>query len=140
MSKDLHFGAKIVVGETGKKKIEFHSLRWLQHNLNQLKDGQEISVVIDVKKPKRTVQQCRFYWGAYLPLICEATGHTPEELHAYFKGKYLTRGIKSILGHPTRLQASTTDLNVSEFSEYIRNIESESGIPAPDPTNYSLSI
>lgn len=128
---------KIEDTENGKKaKLVFKSLPWVQHQLKKYKDGEEVSLYVTSQKPKRTEQQNRYYWGAYLPLICEATGYTPDELHTYFKGKYLTRGVKPILGHSVRLTASTTELNKSEFSAFVDAISMETGIMPPDPKNW----
>jgi hypothetical protein len=105
-------------------------LKWLR----QFDDNQYRLCIEDVKE-KRSDQQNRYYWGVYLPLISEETGHTTEELHSLFKGMFLSE-VKSILGKPTRISKSTSKLKKGEFCEYIINIETETGIQAPDTTAY----
>ena len=62
--------------------------------------------------------------------------HDIEGLHRLFSGKFLSEGIREILGEKVRKTKSTTSLSKSDFSEYIMNIEAETGIKAPDTKNY----
>ena len=102
--------------------------------VRQFKNGDYRLEITDIKE-KRSDQQNRYYWGVYLPLIAEDSGHTTEELHAYFRGKY-SSVLKKVFGQNTRVGKSTTKMTKSEFSEYIMNIESETGVVAPDTTEY----
>lgn len=112
---------------------------WFQNYLNKLKDGEYVSVSISTRKPKRTIQQNRFYFGVYLPLIAEQTGEGDiERLHELFKGKFLTREIVEVLGEKVRIKKSTTELSIGEFCDYILAIESFTGIEAPPTENWDL--
>ena len=134
------FAAIIQKGENGKKSLVVKSPRWYQFQINKFKIGQEVSLVIHSRKAKRTEQQNRYYWGAYLPLIAEETGEKDlDRLHELFKGKFLTEGIVDVLGEKVRIKRSTTDMNVGEFCQYIMDIEALTRVKSPPTENYGLA-
>lgn len=98
-------------------------------------EGKEVSLLIDTNKSKRSDSQNQYYWGVYLKIISEETGHTTEELHSLFKGMFLSE-IREVLGNKVRVQTSSTTLSKSQFSDYIQNIASYTGILPPDTTEY----
>ena len=125
--------------QAGRKRLRLYSEKFYQHQINKFKVGDKVSIYLTNKRPKRTEQQNRYYWGVYLPLIAEKTGEGDlDSLHTLFKGKFLTQGIKKVLGHATRITKSTTELSTSEFCEYIMNIENLTQVEAPPTENYSL--
>lgn len=130
-------GVIVVNKQTGRNELKINSPMWYQHQLQKFKKGDRVSMYISTRRPKRTIQQNRYYFGAYLPLIAKETGeHNIERLHRYFAGKFLTTEIVKVLGQSVRLVKSTTELSVSEFSEYIMNIEADTGVMAPPTQNY----
>lgn len=102
--------------------------------LKQFNDGSYRLEINDIKE-KRSDQQNRFYWGVYLPLIAEETGHTTEELHELFRGMFNSE-IKEVLGKQVRVSKSTTNMTKGEFVEYIMKIEAQTGILAPSVEEY----
>lgn len=131
------FAGVIEKGEDGKNKLKISSPVFYQHQLNKFKVNEKVSIYISSRKPKRSEQQNRYYWGVYLPLIAEETGERNiEALHNLFSGMFLTEGIYNVLGKSVRLKKSTTELNKSQFSQYIMDIEAETGIEAPPTENY----
>ena len=124
----------------GKKTLRINSPTFYQHQINKLKVGEKVSIYLSTKKPKRSEQQNRYYWGVYLPIISAETGEKDlQALHNLFRGKFLTTAIVEVLGEKVRLARSTTDLSVSEFIEYIMSIEALTGIEAPPTENYFSS-
>lgn len=124
----------------GKNRLQVDSQTWYQHNLNKFKDGDQVTLELHTRKPKRSDQQNRYYWGIYLPLIAAETGENDlEALHELFKGKFMSDGIVEILGNKVRKKRSTTDLGVGEFCEYIMNIEALTEVAAPPTENYDLA-
>lgn len=109
---------------------------WYQTELRNFKVGEKVTAVYTSKKPKRTEQQNRYYWGVYLPIIAKETGHEVEDLHALFKGMFLNRGVVEVLGNKVRRVRSTTDLSTGQFVEYILNIEKLTGVQAPPTEDY----
>lgn len=102
--------------------------------VQQFADGQ-YRLEINQIKSKRTDQQNNYYW-LYLNMVSEETGYTPEEVHEWAKGKFLTSGIKEIFGDKVRTKNSTTSLSISGFIEYLLKIEAETGIMLPDTTEF----
>ncbi len=98
------------------------------------KDG-EYLLEIEQKKESRSVMQHRYYF-LYLGIIAEETGHTKDELHSFFKGKFLTERISEIFGEKTRITRSTTELSKGEFSEYLADISLLTGVELPDTTEF----
>lgn len=130
------FSAKIEKVD-GKNKLAIKSPIWYQHQLNKFKVGEVVSIFISSRRPRRSIQQNRYYWGVYLPIIAQETGeHDLERLHNLFKGKFLTTGIVEVLGQKVRMTRSTTELSKNDFGEYIMNIEAETGIEAPPTQEY----
>lgn len=145
MSKLVHtyisenFAASIISdSESGfKKKLKIESPIYYQDRLNKFKVGDSVTVTLTNKKPKRTGQQNRYYWGVYLPMIAQETGEQDlDALHNLFRGKFLSTGIKVVLGEKVRMMKSTTELSILEFIDYIMAIEGLTGISAPPPENY----
>ena len=132
------FSATIMKTEEGPK-LAIKSPRFYLHELKKFKDGEQVSVIITSRRPKRSEQQNRFYWGAYLPAISAETGEQNlDRLHELFKGKFLTTGIYEVLGNKVRIKKSTTELSVGEFCQYIMAIEHETGIQAPPTESFGL--
>ena len=132
------FRGKIVLDpKTGRQKLEILSAMWYQHQLQKFKLNDTVTIYISTRKPKRTLAQNAYYWGVYLPLIAKETGeHDIEALHLFFTGKFLTTELKEVFGQKVRVKKSTTSLSKSDFSEYVMNIEAETGIKAPPTENY----
>lgn len=108
--------------------------QWLRKN-----EGKKVNITFDTRVPKRSDAQNRYLWGVYYPLLSEDLGYTIHELHTLFKGMFLTEDIKEVMGKKVRLTKSTAELNKSEFSEYIMEIEAYTEIPAPPVEDYGLA-
>lgn len=134
------FSAIIKKGADNRNTLVVQSKAYYQHQLNKFKEGTKVTLEVHTRKPKRTEQQNRYYWGAYLPLIANETGERDlDALHELFKGKFLAEGIVEVLGEKVRKKKSTTDLSVGEFCQYIMDIEALTSIQAPPTENWGLS-
>lgn len=102
--------------------------------IGQFRDG-KYRLEINEMKEKRSDSQNRYYW-LYLGIISRESGHTTEELHAYFKGKHLTKTITKVFGHDVRITGSTKKQSTGEFCEYLVNISIETGVELPDTTEF----
>lgn len=133
------FSAKIVVGDDNNKRLVVRNKVYYQHQINQFPENENVTLLVSNRKPKRTTQQNNYYWGVYLPLIASETGEDNiSHLHEYFKGKFLTKSIVKVMGNDVRIKKSTTGLNTKEFSDYVRAIETETGVQAPPTEDYGL--
>lgn len=132
------FAGRIVFDNERKRKaLKIESEKWFQHNLNKFDIGDSVTVILTGKKPRRTEQQNRFYW-VYLDLISRESGHSPEELHEFFKRKFLIKQKTMVYGQPIEIIGSTTKMSVSEFCDYILKIEELTGVETPPTDNYNL--
>lgn len=94
-------------------------------------NGQEVRLEVSELKSKRSEEQNRYYFF-YLSLIEDETGNKKEDLHNYFKGKFLTSGITEIYGDKVRITKSTTELSKGEFCNYLVEISQLTGVELPN--------
>lgn len=136
-----NFAAVIVKRTDGPgNKIVVKSPTWYHHSISKFKPGQEVTLVVHSRKPKRTEAQNRYYWGVYLPLIAKEKNESDlERLHELFKGKFLTQGVVEVLGEKVRLKKSTTELGVGEFCQFIMDIEALTEVQAPPTESFGLA-
>lgn len=133
------FAGEIIYDKnTFKKRFQLAAPAWYQNEINKFEVGDKVTCKLTKKKPKRTEQQNRYYW-VYLTEISIQTGHTTEELHEYFKRKFLIKGTKIVYGNEIVLYGSTTEQSVGEFNSYITNIATETEVTPPDTSNYELA-
>jgi len=97
----------------------------------------EFELILKKKKKQRSKAFNRYYW-VYLTIIKNETGNDENDLHDLFKRLFLNPKEIIVLGKTIKIPGSTTDLNNTEFDEYIRKIEIETGIKAPNPDDLYL--
>jgi hypothetical protein len=133
------FAGVIRTGADGIKRLHVRSQRWYLHQISKFKDGEEVSLVVTNLRAKRSEAQNNYYWGVFLPIVADHTGERNlDRLHTLFKGKFLTTGVVDVLGQKVRMTRSTTELNKSQFCQFIIDIEAETGVEAPPTENYGL--
>ena len=127
--------AKIEQLENGQKKFKLLSPEWFNNIVIQKCRPGNYLVILEELKENRSLSQNALYW-VYLSVISEETGNYPEDLHDFFKIRFLPKKIVKIKGrkHQYDLEKtkSTTELDKNEFSEYMKKIESMTEIPIPD--------
>mgnify|MGYP003394733796 CR=1 FL=1 len=101
--------------------------------------GDDISMEVVNKRPKRTESQNSFY-HVYLDLISLSSGHTMQELKQWVKDTILSKGITEVFGTKIRVTDSSAELNISEFAEMMERIKELTGIPIPDPAPFNLPL
>ncbi len=129
--------AAIIRKDDSGAKLVVKSPAYYRAQLDKFRDGEEVTLMVHNRKPKRSEAQNRFYWGVYLPLIAEETGEKDlNKLHELFKGKFLTEGIVEVLGEKVRIKKSTADLSKTEFYEFMVAIENLTGVKPPPTENW----
>jgi hypothetical protein len=105
--------------------------------LGRFSEDDDLEIIVRKKLPKSSNQQNRYYWGVIVKLISEYTGHTPEEVHAILKYKFLRRrsqeGFEFV---PSAMALSTRDREA--FHDDCRlwgNVVL--GLNIPEPNEYS---
>lgn len=133
MKKTSFYPAKIKV-INGISQLIITGRERFNEEIKKFKDDEEVYLYVSSNPPKRSVQHNNFYWGFYLPSISEQTGHTPVELHAYFKKKFLSHlfQVSQVMGERVNIEPTTTELTTKEFTQFLREIEAETGIPIPE--------
>jgi hypothetical protein len=93
------------------------------------------TVEIVQRKAKRSIDQNRLYW-MWLTCIETETGNDRNDLHEYFKQKFIQPETVVIFGE-TQTKHTTTDKSTAQFKEYLDKIQafaaSELAITLPDP-------
>jgi hypothetical protein len=95
------------------------------------------TVDITERRIKRTISQNGLYW-LWLTCVSHETGNDKDDLHEFFKQKYLTPETILVLDY-TITRISTTNLNTVQFKYLLDNIQifasTELAITLPDPND-----
>jgi hypothetical protein len=93
--------------------------------------GRPLRVIVTEDEKKRTSEANRFYWGAVLTTIAEQAWvdgrqYSKDVWHEHFARLYLPHTeIVTPYGEIVSRRKSTTELTVSEFSEYLQRVQSD---------------
>lgn len=81
--------------------------------------GQDVQVLIEKKQKRRSLRENAYYWGVVLPVLCDWSGYSPEEMHDALKEKFLGK-----CDERTKLwkMKSTAELTTVEFEDYVSEI------------------
>lgn len=113
---------------------------WLMKNRDK-----HIVLTIETKKKKRSNPQNAFYWGVVIPMVQKGMsdfGHrfTKDATHDFLKKQFNAKEIELIEGHYVDMPGSTTDLNITEFMDYLLKIQQFGSdmlnIYIPDPNEF----
>jgi hypothetical protein len=100
------------------------------------REGKAVEVKFARPTTSRSLRQNRFYWGAVLTTIAEATGNSTEDLHLVLKDMFLPRKFITLGTKEVEVRKTTTDLTTEEFTLYLEAVRgwaaSELGITMPD--------
>ncbi len=103
----------------------------------------DIIIAIKKVKDKRNVPQNRLYWK-YLEIIGDDTGNDAQELHEFFKRKFLPPIFSQVIIKGKKIEykrpASTARLDKIQFTNYLDKIASLTDIPIPNSEQYDRSI
>lgn len=95
--------------------------------------GSAVQILIERKGKARSLQENGYYWGVVVPLLCDWSGYSRDEMHDSLKEKFLSH-----FDDKTRLSRikSTAELTPAEFEEYLSDVRewaSEQGVFIPLP-------
>ena len=123
-------------------KLEFNNLKKYQDYLRTLPENAELELVIKEKKSQRSLEQNAWYWGIALKKIFQESGHEQKRMHEILKAEFLT-SFYEFKDKVYTVVRSTTDLNTTEFAEYMGNVQRfasmELGVYIPDPNEVDYS-
>jgi len=115
-------------GTVAQGELKMWSPEGFRKHLSSLRG--EVEVIVRKWKKRRVIEQNSLYW-AYLKMIEEDTGNPSVYLHEYFKNSLLPHRVISLGGKKYEVPMSTTELSTIEFTNYLKRIEAETGLPIP---------
>lgn len=108
-------------------KSDSHRAVFRQH----LKNYENSEFSVERVKPTRSNNQNALLWF-YLGIIATETGNNEDDLHEYFKRKFLPPRFVTVLKQEIKLPSSTTELSKNEFGDYLDKICALTNVPIPD--------
>jgi hypothetical protein len=107
--------------------------------LQNLRENEGKAYRIEPLVSTRSMSQNSLYW-LYLEVIQRETGNQATELHEYFKRELLPpKFIKVIIKGKEierKIPASTTELNKTDFIDYLDKISALCGVAIPNTEEY----
>ena len=103
-------------------------LRSVQENF---KEGELVTIILERLTKIRSIKQNRLYF-LYLNIIENETGNSVEELHEFFKNKFLPPRLRIMFGEEVELSPTTTKLSKLAFAEYLEKICDLTDVPIPE--------
>lgn len=104
--------------------------------IDSLPNGKRYDINIVVHRERRTIDQNRllFLW---INCISSETGQDKDDLHRYFKRKFLPQNYRRVFNEQLYVEPTTTTLDTKQFTDYLNLIHSfsasELGITLPNP-------
>lgn len=104
--------------------------------LDRLPEGKAYDVTVVRHRERRSVDQNRLLW-LWIKCISDETGQDKDDLHEYFKQKFLGFDTKTLWGTILYRPVSSSALDSLQFTQYLEHIRafasSELGIELPNP-------
>lgn len=104
-----------------KEELKVYDKELLDHWISTLDVGQQVQIKFVPTKSIRTLKQNALLWALYTR-IGDYIGEHKEDLHAYFKSKFLPPRLVEINFEQIYECGSTADLTTKEMGEYIFKI------------------
>lgn len=98
-------------------------------------EGQKGIAVVKKKWNKRSLDQNALYW-LWMETISEHTGHTKEELHHIFKGRFAPKKQVEVAKKVYNIPKGTSEMSTGEMVSYMLDVEAEAaqmGLTLPHP-------
>lgn len=113
----------------------------LKSALAAMKDG-PVTLTIERKKPKRSIEANAYYWSVVVKLIAEDTGQDTESVHEFLKREANAQHVEMVNKatgevYESWVGGSTAALNVGDFYAYVERCRAWAGqflgLVIPDP-------
>ena len=125
-------------GEVKDSKITVTKAKRMWRDWIAKLSGKKIEIRVKEWKDSRSERQNNLMW-AWLAILEQETGQPKDDIHDYFKAKFLTRTIV-IKGKEFKVVGSTASLKSDGFTEYLGQFRAESAtffkVDLPDPYEY----
>ncbi|MDR1884267.1 MAG: hypothetical protein LBR26_16025 [Prevotella sp.] len=104
--------------------------------IRKLSLAKKYMIEIKVQREKRSSPQNKLYW-LWLACLQDETGEHKDNLHEYFKNRFLGVDEHQCLGHQFFMAKTTTKLDTLQFKNYLDRLQEfasvELGVVLPDP-------
>ena len=92
----------------------------------QLVETAEDGMILELRKPKRSLEQNRYYWAVLTDIseqVVPGRAYEPSVWHEYLRALFLPeRMVELPDGSVKMVEASTSELRVNEFTEYLEKV------------------
>ena len=92
----------------------------------QLVETAEDGMILELRKPKRSLEQNRYYWAVLTDIseqVVPGRAYEPSVWHEYLRALFLPeRMVELPDGSVKMIEASTSELRVNEFTEYLEKV------------------
>jgi len=92
----------------------------------QLVETADDGMVLDIRKPKRSLEQNRYYWAILSDIseqVVPGKDYEPSIWHEYLRALFLPeRMIELPDGSVKMIEASTAELRKDEFTQYLEKV------------------
>jgi hypothetical protein len=131
-------------GRIENGRLFIRNRREFDQQIGQIREGAEVEIEVTLRRATRSVLQNAYYWGVVVHLVSEYTGFAPDDMHEWFKAKFIPKRLAVCDGNgeiqeELVLGGSTRKMNKLEFGEYMESIRQWAAetldvvIPDPDP-------
>ena len=104
--------------------------------IGKLPEEKKYLIEIKLKRDRRSIDQNRLYW-LWLNCIMDETGNQKDDLHVYFKQRFLGVENRYLFGENIVLEKSTAKLDTKQMTDYLDRVQqfanTELGILLPNP-------
>jgi len=92
----------------------------------QLIDSADDGMILEIRKPKRSLEQNRYYWAILSDIseqVVPGKSYEPSIWHEYLRALFLPERVVELpYGSMKMLEPSTAELRQNEFSEYVEKV------------------
>lgn len=113
-----------------------HNLAYCQH------EGKRVQVTIERERKQGTARQRSYYWAVIIPIACDITGYTPDEMHQAFKWQHLRIRTEQSRLDSVRSTESLSTVEKEQYHENCRRTISQLGgyCPLPGESNVFIKL
>jgi len=92
----------------------------------QIVETAEDGMILELRKPKRSLEQNRYYWAVLTDIseqVVPGKAYEPSVWHEYLRALFLPERIVELPdGSVKMVEASTSELRINEFTEYLEKV------------------
>lgn len=130
-------------GVINQGQLQPVALAAFRQAMKRFPEGATVTIKVTIERPKRSVQQNRFWHGVVIPLFAEHCGYEFDDMKDELALKLLPKELTDMTTGEVRIvPGHTSALTTKEFNELIERAQrfgAELGIYVPDPKEYEAA-